>query len=86
MTSEQLAAEVARVVGDAQSRILGVGAEQYTEAEGQKFERMAIPDLLEYVREETLDLVNYGVMLTIRIERLQVAIAEATRDAYRKNR
>ena len=69
----------AAVVEDAQHRILGVGAQQYTEGDQQKFETMPLLDLVEYAREETLDLVNYGVMLTLRIERLaeMVRAAEA---------
>lgn len=75
MTSEQLADEVARVVVDAQQRVLGVGHDQYANGDEQKFEIMNLLDLIEYAREETLDLVNYGVMLTLRIERLREMIA-----------
>jgi hypothetical protein len=84
MTSQELADEVARVVADAQSRILTVGADQYTEPDGQKFESMPLANLVEYVREEALDLVNYGVMLSIRVERLKAAMAVAHREAWRK--
>lgn len=80
MTSEQLAAEVARIVADAQNRILGVGAEQYTESDGQRFESMELADLVDYVREETLDLINYGVMLTIRIDRIKAQFAKIDGD------
>lgn len=67
------------VIADAQARILGVGAQQYTEGDRQKFETMPLADLVEYAREETLDLVNYGAMVTLRIERLaeMVKVAEA---------
>jgi len=74
--SDQVAEQI---IADAQSRILGVGAEQYAEGDQQKFETMALAELVEYAREETLDLINYGVMLTLRIERLaeMVRAAEA---------
>jgi hypothetical protein len=75
MKSSELASEVQRVVIDAQSRILGIGAEQYERDGRQKFEDMPMDELIEYVREEALDLVNYGVMVTLRIERLAEAVA-----------
>jgi hypothetical protein len=64
------------VIEQAQKRILGVGNEQYSEGDKQKFETMPLPRLAQYCEEETLDLVNYGVMLTIRVRRLE-AIIEA---------
>jgi uncharacterized protein (UPF0264 family) len=70
MKSDELAIEISRVVSDAQARVLGVGAEQYERDGQQKFEAMPMWELVEYAREEALDLVNYGVMLTLRIERL----------------
>jgi hypothetical protein len=75
MKSSELASEVQRVVTDAQSRILGIGADQYERDGRQKFEDMPMDELIEYVREEALDLVNYGVMVTLRIERLAEAVA-----------
>lgn len=84
MKSEELADDVKRVaiIADAQARILGVGREQYTEGDEQQFETMPLQDLIEYAREEALDLINYGVMLTLRIERLAalVGIAEDRAD------
>lgn len=72
----QLADEVNRIVYRAQSRVLGVGHEQYVtrDANGeevQKFETMDLDALIEYAIEETLDHINYGVMLTLRLERLR---------------
>ena len=66
------------VIEAAQERILGVGAEQYTEGDKQRFETMPLPELVEYCREEALDLINYGVMLTLRIETLADAVESAT--------
>jgi hypothetical protein len=66
--------EEAWVIEQAQSRILGVGNEQYSEGDKQKFETMPLPKLAQYCEEEALDLVNYGVMLTIRVRRLEATI------------
>lgn len=75
MTSEELAEAVAQVIADCGERIMTVGAEQYSEEDSQRFERMKLTDLIEYVNEEALDLVNYGVMVSIRMQRLGRAVA-----------
>jgi hypothetical protein len=75
MKSEELAAEVEDTIRFCQEGILGVGDEQYSLViDGrpmQKFETMTLAELLQYAREEARDLVNYGVMLDIRLRRLQ---------------
>lgn len=76
MNSTQLADEVNRIVYRAQSRVLGVGRDQYVTRDAlgeevQKFEGMDLDALIEYAIEETLDHINYGVMLTLRLERLR---------------
>ena len=74
MTPQELANEVATVVSRAQERVGpgSIGAEQYhVDGQPQRFETMPIDGLIEYATEETLDLVNYGVMLTIRLDRLR---------------
>lgn len=76
MTSGQLATELALTVVDAQERILGVGADQYDDQTHQRFEVMDVPALVEYAHEEALDLVAYGVMLSIRLRRLKHALIE----------
>lgn len=82
MTSEDLAEAVAQVISDCGERIMGVGADQYSEDESQRFERMRLTMLIDYVNEEALDLVNYGVMVSIRMQRLRraVALIESRRD------
>jgi hypothetical protein len=72
--SSELAAQVGAIVGEAQSRITGIGSEQYETEEGQKFERMALPDLLTYFEEELLDQINYSVMNILRLRWLQEAL------------
>lgn len=78
MTPQELSDEVARVVEMAQSRVGpdSIGAQQYhVEGKPQKFETMDLAGLAEYMLEECLDHVNYGVMMSIRAMRLK-AIAE----------
>lgn len=79
MTPEDLAASVATIMVAAMQRVGpgSIGAEQYhVEGKPQKFEGMPLPDLIEYQIEEALDLVNYSVMVAIRLYRLKEA-AEA---------
>ena len=80
MNSEQLAAEVEDTIRFCQKGILTVGKDQYlTEVDGrpmQKFEIMKLDDFIEYAQEEARDLVNYGVMLNIRLQRLRGVLAE----------
>jgi hypothetical protein len=72
MTSEELADEVGHFIDECRGRILGIGAEQYEEQDGQKFEKMPFPELLQYAREEAQDLAVYAAMLDIRLRRLAV--------------
>lgn len=76
MKPVELADEVAETVALAQSRIKGIGADQYHDAETgqQRFETMALDDLFVYAEEELLDQINYAVMLRIRLRRLRQAI------------
>lgn len=72
MTSDQLADEVSHFIEECRGRILGIGAEQYEELDGQKFEKMPFPELLQYAREEAQDLAVYAAMLDIRLRRLAI--------------
>lgn len=74
MSSEDLAQYVADAVVDAAGRIKGVGNQQYSEGNYQKFEGMPLIDLFEMADEELLDLVNYAIMLRIRLIRLASAL------------
>lgn len=74
MSSEDLAQYVADAVVDAAGRIKGVGNQQYSEGSYQKFEGMPLIDLFEMADEELLDLVNYAIMLRIRLIRLASAL------------
>jgi hypothetical protein len=82
MTPADLSDEVAKVVRDAQDRVGpdSIGARQYhVEGQPQKFETMSLDGLAEYMYEEALDLINYGVMMSIRALRLRDAANAARR-------
>lgn len=71
ITSGQLAVGVGEFINDAQMRVLGVGREQYDEGDGQKFERMPLPQLCDWALEELQDVAVYAAMLAIRIQRIK---------------
>jgi hypothetical protein len=70
-SSDDLANFTEELIHKSVSRIRGVGNQQYSEGEYQKFEAMDIDDLFECVNEELFDIVNYAAMLFIRLERLR---------------
>ena len=74
LSSQDLAEYVADAVVDAADRIKGVGNEQYSMGGFQKFEGMPLIDLFEMADEELLDLMNYAIMLRIRLIRLASAL------------
>jgi hypothetical protein len=55
------------IIQTAKDRIMGVGHEQYSEGDKQKFELVPIDTLMEWAEEETIDQINYGVMLLVRL-------------------
>ena len=74
MTPTDLSDAVLEIVRKAQARVGpgSIGAEQYhVDGQPQKFETMPLAKLAEYMQEESLDLVNYGTMMSIRAERLK---------------
>lgn len=72
MTPAELSHEVAKAVVKAQNRVGpgSIGAEQY-DGERQQFEKVDIGEFLSYLEEEALDIINYGVMLTIKLDRFR---------------
>jgi hypothetical protein len=56
------------VIEMAKSRILGVGNEQYSEGDLQKFQTVELDKLVEWAQEETVDQINYGAMILAHIE------------------
>jgi len=81
MNSQQLAREVVETSLDAAQRITGIGAEQYSNGDTQKFETMPLDELFEYADEELLDLINYATMTRIRLKRLREAIQQYTTES-----
>lgn len=72
-TPEELSNAVKEVVALAQERVGpdSIGAQQYyVEGEPQKFETMTLSGFLVYTREEALDIINYGVMLVLKIDQI----------------
>lgn len=53
------------------SRVRGVGAEQYSLAQGQKFESFTTPDIIRELIEELADASNYIDFLAIKLLNLQ---------------
>src|SRR5690606_29093255 len=81
MNSQQLAREVVETSLDAAQRITGIGAEQYSNGDTQKFETMPLDELFEYADEELLDLINYATMTRIRLKRLREVIQQYTTES-----
>jgi hypothetical protein len=77
MTSEELAKEVMNAVVAVQSRILGVGKEQYDRGSEQKFERMSFRELIQYAREEVEDGIAYNVMLRYKLGLMEKSLNAA---------
>lgn len=70
MRSVELSERVKATVEEAQSRIMGVGREQYEDEETkQSFESYTLTEMLTGLREEAIDLINYAVMLDELIQR-----------------
>ncbi|MCG5459603.1 hypothetical protein PSH03_005386 [Micromonospora sp. PSH03] len=80
VSPDQLAEYVGAFISAAQSRVRGVGAEQYSTSEGQRFEGMTIPELIVMAREEAQDLAVYAAMVDIRLARMGEAF-EAVKGA-----
>jgi hypothetical protein len=56
------------------SRVRGVGAEQYSLAQGQKFESFTTSDIIRELIEELADASNYIDFLAIKLLNLQHTI------------
>ena len=76
MSSEALAEHTEKVVTRVMSRIRGVGDEQYSEGDHQKFESMSIEELMEWTLEEVEDTIAYAVFQHIRFSRVLGAVRD----------
>lgn len=74
MKSQDLAEHVQIIADAAKNRILGVGNEQYSFGEEQRFEGLPLTTLFDWMQEELQDVVSYATMLSIRIERVRKAL------------
>lgn len=68
MTSEETAAMVAQIIASSSERILGIGAEQYSNGGRQSFEFKSVRALANDGQEELLDLIAYAAFLYIKLE------------------
>lgn len=69
MTAEELFRYQRTFTQYAADRLTGVGAQQYDRGGEQKFERMSVDELVDGLREELADIVNYAVMIDIQLTR-----------------
>ena len=74
MTSEQLADYIDRFHRAALDRIRGVGNEQYSSGDLQRFEVLPLAELIDEAIAECMDIHNYSGMTAIRLERLKAAV------------
>lgn len=79
MTSQALYTYQREFTRYAARRLLGVGADQYDEGDGQKFERMSVGELVDGLREELADIINYATMIDIQLQRWAIQHTEMER-------
>jgi hypothetical protein len=75
MTSEELADKVEQFIVHAVTRVKGTGDKQYSDGDTQQFENKELDQIFTDAEEELIDIVNYCVMLDIRLRRLHEKIA-----------
>jgi hypothetical protein len=80
MTSEELARRVEELIRRTSSRVTGIGDEQYSHGDTQKFEMLNILELIDWTLEEVEDTVVYAAMQHIRLARLREAVETAIRN------
>jgi hypothetical protein len=78
MTSEQLAKAITHMVKSLESRIMGVGAEQYDSGDRQKIEDKSIDQVLDEALEEIDDLLVYLSWARIRTQKLRANLKDLT--------
>ena len=78
MTSEQLAKAITHMVKSLESRIMGVGAEQYDSGNRQKIEDKSIDQILDEALEEIDDLLVYLSWARIRTQKLRANLKDLT--------
>lgn len=69
MTVDELLKHQQEFTAYARSRLGGVGAQQYDRGGAQQFEYMDPDELVQGLREELADIINYAVMIDIQVQR-----------------
>lgn len=77
--------ELQSVIALCRQGIMGPGKDQYERDGKQKFESMPLLSLITYVKEESRDLINYGVMVTWRMDQISLALEELSSRAVIQN-
>ena len=71
MTSEELGEYVEAFIVESVTRVQGTGDDQYSSGDTQAFEGKDLAKVFRDAQEELFDVVNYAVMLSIKLTRLQ---------------
>lgn len=74
MTSEELSKAITETIQSLESRIIGIGADQYDFGDMQKIEMKTLPEVAQDALEEIDDLLVYLAFLRISINRLKSTI------------
>ena len=69
ITTEQLAEAQRRFTNYARLRLMGTGNREYSRGSSQAFEDMSIHRLIDEMRDELADAVNYLTFLDIQLSR-----------------
>lgn len=80
MTTNDLVEEIESFVVHALTRVQETGDEQYSKGDTQQFEQMNIDELFVWAEEELADLVNYSVMIAVRLRRVRGAVADKIKE------
>jgi hypothetical protein len=78
MTSEQLAKAITHMLKSLESRIMGVGAEQYDSGDRQALEDKSVDKVLDEALEEIDDLLVYLSWARIRTQKVRANLKDLT--------
>ena len=78
MTSEQLAKAITHMLKSLESRIMGVGAEQYDSGDRQALEDKSVDRVLDEALEEIDDLLVYLSWARIRTQKVRANLKDLT--------
>lgn len=78
MTSAQLAKAITHMLKSLESRIMGVGADQYDSGNKQSIEGKSVDRVLDDALEEIDDLLVYLAWARIRVQKLRANFKDLT--------